>query len=553
MWYDKRLVSKKRTVFQLYSLKYKRICVNINIWFVVYHSERGGRMKQRYDVIVVGAGNGGLAAAAWMAKEGKKVLLLEKHNIPGGCAGSIVRGRFEFELTLHELCQMGPEGTGEVRKLLDELGTDVEWIAMDEAFHTINTHPVHGFDVEMPIGPEAFVDEMEKEVPGSRPAMENLMEINRMISDAIAWLASYQNDPPKAQMLMKWSDFMKMATVPADEMLKKLGLPDKAREIYESYWDYLSVDCTRVSFVVYSFMVYTYLTRKPYIARKRSFEIVLALEQRIRDFGGEIRYNTKVKRIDIKNNQARGVELIDGTYIPCNRIISNIMPTVAFGKMIEPKEVPVRDKKLCNARTLGPSGFVIYLGLDASADELGIRGYDTFVRETADTRILFEKCKTRASHRKIFNYSCLNRAVSDASPEGTCMIMFLLLYTEDAFADVTEENYFRIKDQIVEETIDYFEQAAKVSIRDHIEELVTASPVTLARYVGTPQGNCYGYAVPMWDGMLPRTMSGEKEDYTIKGLRFCGGHGTQMDGYSQAYLSGREVARYTLKDMREGR
>lgn len=253
MWYDKRLVSKKRTVFQLYSLKYKRICVNINIWFVVYHSERGGRMKQRYDVIVVGAGNGGLAAAAWMAKEGKKVLLLEKHNIPGGCAGSIVRGRFEFELTLHELCQMGPEGTGEVRKLLDELGTDVEWIAMDEAFHTINTHPVHGFDVEMPIGPEAFVDEMEKEVPGSRPAMENLMEINRMISDAIAWLASYQNDPPKAQMLMKWSDFMKMATVPADEILKKLGLPDKAREIYESYWDYLSVDCTRVSFVVYSF------------------------------------------------------------------------------------------------------------------------------------------------------------------------------------------------------------------------------------------------------------------------------------------------------------
>ena len=510
-------------------------------------------MSQKYDVIVDGAGNGGLAAAAWMAKEGKKVLLLEKHNIPGGCAGSIVRGRFEFELTLHELCQMGPKGTGEVRKLLDELGADVEWVDMDEAFHTINTHPENGFDVEMPIGPKAFVDKMEEYVPGSRASMENLMEINRMIADAIAWLASYQNDPPKAPMLLKWSDFMKMATVPADEMLRKLGLPDKAREIYESYWDYLSVDCTRVSFVVYSFMVYTYLTRKPYIARKRSFEIVLALEQRIRDFGGEIRYNTKVKRIDVKDNRARGVELADGTYIPCDRIISNLMPTVAFGKMIDPKEVPIRDQKLCSARTLGPTGFVIYMGLDASADELGIKGYDTFVRETADTKVLFDKCRSRATHRKIFNYSCLNRAIPDASPEGTCILMFLLLYTEDAFADVTEENYFRIKDQIVEETIDHFEEATGVSIRDHIEELVTASPMTLARYIGTPQGVCYGYAVPMWDGMLPRTMSGEKEDYTIKGLRFCGGHGTQMDGYSQAYLSGREVARYTLKDMKEGR
>ena len=77
--------------------------------------------------------------------------------------------------------------------------------------------------------------------------------------------------------------------------------------------------------------------------------------------------------------------------------------------------------------------------------------------------------------------------------------------------------------------------------------------MTLARYIGTPQGDVYGYASEMWDGMFPRVMSAEKLDYTIKGLRFCGGHGTNMDGYSQAYLSGAEAARYTLKDMKEGR
>lgn len=69
----------------------------------------------------------------------------------------------------------------------------------------------------------------------------------------------------------------------------------------------------------------------------------------------------------------------------------------------------------------------------------------------------------------------------------------------------------------------------------------------------TPQGDVYGYASEMWDGMFPRVMSAEKLDYTIKGLRFCGGHGTNMDGYSQAYLSGAGARECTLKDMKEGR
>ena len=38
-----------------------------------------------YDVIVIGAGNGGLASAATLSENGKKVILFERHNIPGGC------------------------------------------------------------------------------------------------------------------------------------------------------------------------------------------------------------------------------------------------------------------------------------------------------------------------------------------------------------------------------------------------------------------------------------------------------------------------------------
>ena len=77
----------------------------------------------KYDVVVVGAGLAGLSAALQTAIAGKKTLLIEQHNLPGGCATSFVRGRFEFEPSLHELCDLGPvENPGDVRNLLDGFG-----------------------------------------------------------------------------------------------------------------------------------------------------------------------------------------------------------------------------------------------------------------------------------------------------------------------------------------------------------------------------------------------------------------------------------------------
>jgi phytoene dehydrogenase-like protein len=57
-----------------------------------------GEDMQNYDVIVIGAGNAGLTAAATLSQKGLNVLLLERHNIPGGSATSFCRGRFEFEV-----------------------------------------------------------------------------------------------------------------------------------------------------------------------------------------------------------------------------------------------------------------------------------------------------------------------------------------------------------------------------------------------------------------------------------------------------------------------
>ncbi|MBQ6258293.1 MAG: FAD-dependent oxidoreductase, partial [Lachnospiraceae bacterium] len=60
--------------------------------------------KDHYDVIIIGAGLSGLSAALHLQSQGvKDILILEKHNLPGGLATSYVRHGFEIEATLHEM------------------------------------------------------------------------------------------------------------------------------------------------------------------------------------------------------------------------------------------------------------------------------------------------------------------------------------------------------------------------------------------------------------------------------------------------------------------
>jgi phytoene dehydrogenase-like protein len=54
----------------------------------------------KYDIIIVGAGLGGLTAGAKLTREGKKVLVIEQHSKPGGCATTFRRGDFTMEVGL---------------------------------------------------------------------------------------------------------------------------------------------------------------------------------------------------------------------------------------------------------------------------------------------------------------------------------------------------------------------------------------------------------------------------------------------------------------------
>ena len=493
-------------------------------------------MDKDYDVIVIGAGNGGLFAGAFTAKNGFKTLVVDQHNLPGGSATSFVRGRFEFETSLHELCQLGPEeNPGGVRKLFNMLGSDVEWLChMGGTFRLVI--PEEGIDAEMPCGVENFCRKMEELVPGSGQLTGRFFQLAMMAAQGFDYIMSPEYDPEVCKE--KFPDYLRLAGHTIREVLDSIGMPKKAQVILSTYWAYLGGTVDETDFLTYARMVLAYVVYGSGQPRYRSHEISLSLEKVIRDHGGEVWYNTEISKVLVKDGKAYGV-VIDGKEYLANQIVSNAYPNHVYGYMIDANEVPEGAIKLINSRELGISFVTVYLGMNRTADELGITSYTNFVASDLDSVDQKRKATNTNDYCGYSIMNCLNKIIPDCTPEGTCQLFFTTFVYGNGWDNLKPEEYNKQKNKVALEMIEHCERALGITIQPYIEEIVIAAPQTFARYLNSPQGTPYGYQMTMQDSYILRSsVEARKDDKFIDNLHFVGAATHRGDGYSSAYLSG---------------
>jgi prolycopene isomerase len=508
------------------------------------------QLKGGYDCVVIGAGNGGLGAAAQLAARGARVLVLEQHSLPGGFATSFVRGRFEFEASLHQFCDVGPPtAKGDVRKFLeDEVGVYLDWVEIPEAYRLIVTDPGQEMDVTMPYGVQAFIDAIEREVPGSRESVTTYVNLGREAVEALNYLGASKGNPDRKVLTTKYANFLKTCPYTVDQVADALKVPDRARHILHAQWTYLGPPTSRLNFTIYASMLYKFLVTSAYIPRQRSHQYAMALDARIRELGGEVQYNTRVDEILVQGGSVVGVLTSQGDRIETRHVIANASPTLVYNHLVSPQsEVPAVALKECNARLNGVSAVVVYLGLDASLEELGLHEYSYFVYANMDTGEMYETFKTLDAP-KVQAVLCLNNALPDCSPPGTSIVSITTLYHADAWQHLSPREYVRAKNQAASDLIADFERATGTSLRDHIEEFEVATPQTYARYTGAYRGSIYGYEPEPWDSLIPRMMMMQDDEH-LEGLKFCGGSAFRCHGYSSSLLSGPTTALRTLGAM----
>jgi len=429
----------------------------------------------KYDVIVIGAGLGGLTAGAKLAKEGKKVLVIEHHDRPGGYATTFQRGDFTLEVGLHEMD--GPAPGDMKTKIFSDLGvfSGVEFIRVPDFYRFLNDRT----EVIIPHDPEAAADLLSRLFPGETCGIKAYFEqVMKSVREAT------KNGGPEISI----GEFMD--SIIQNEELKLILLGNLG---------YFHDDPYSLSLTYYTISQGSYYRGGASFIKGGSQKLSDHLAGFIREHGGDVLLNHLVTGILTENQRVKGVsykrnnkrnEATQQVYADVV-IANNAMPNVADLLPSEPGEL--FRNELAGQKT-GASLLTIYYGFKKQLKELGYSHYSTSVFDSSvrSQKDVFSNNSDDYSRRNFIfaDYSQLDSGLAPAGKGvgAICCVDYLKNWT-----GMDRKSYLEKKAAAAAVFTGRLEKMIP-GISETIEYMEVGTPYTCKRYTLNPEGAVYGFA-----------------------------------------------------------
>jgi prolycopene isomerase len=288
-------------------------------------------------------------------------------------------------------------------------------------------------------------------------------------------------------------------------------------------------------------MLWAYIEFKPYHFKGGSQALSNALLDSFLRAGGTARFNCAARRILASEGRVKGVETEDGEKVSCAYVLSNASTLLTYTDLIGPENLPQGSFRTFGGKTLGPSGFTVFLGFDCQPEELGITETTNFISRQPDPEVSFARWRTLDAPDGVA-ISCYDVADPDFSPAGTCQAALVTLQYAEPWLSLPPSKYREVKYRVAQDMIDL---AAEVfpRIPRHLEEVDVGTPLTHMRYLGHPGGAIYGF-----DQYTKDSSFFEERRSPVQGLYFAGSW-VAPGGYQTTLQSGVSAARAILKSM----
>ena len=351
--------------------------------------------NSNYDAIIIGSGMGGLTTAVFLAKAGKKVLVLEKHYVIGGFTHTFKRKNFVWDVGVHYVGQVNLK-EALLKKAFDYVSEGkLKWAEMGDVY---DQAIIEGTSYNFKKGYDNQVAQMIEYFPEDENAIREYYQLLKNIAGKSIMFFSEKTMPnwlSKSVGSFLRKGFYKYSNQTTYEVLSALTRNEKLIAVLCAQCGNYGLPPKKSSFALHAMIVEHFLEGGNYPLGGAS-SIHKSLTNVIENNGGKIAIKAAVKNIIFEKNKAIGVEMENGDKIFGEKIISNAGASNTFNHLIVAK-----DKKNGNTLELNkidPSvaHVCLYVGLNASDEELNlpkhnIWHYDTYKLDNKYDRHLAEK------------------------------------------------------------------------------------------------------------------------------------------------------------------
>ncbi len=268
---------------------------------------------ETWDAIVIGSGPGGLTTAACLGSAGKRVLVLERHDVAGGNTQVFRRHHgddwYEFDVGVHYIGECGPGGL--FTNIFHGLGLDqrISFRELDpDGFDTLS---FPDFTFRVPAGWEEYQRRMVEQFPNEQAGIERCMTVLRTVAQEGRMM--FGEDRPTHDL---W------ARRPLSELFEESELSAQACAVLD-HWSGLYAGGPKETAISMHANIMNHYMTGAFYPEGGGQMIPARLMQAIEACGGEVRTLSAVDRITIEDGRAIGVRLENGDEIIAPIVISN--------------------------------------------------------------------------------------------------------------------------------------------------------------------------------------------------------------------------------------
>jgi phytoene dehydrogenase-like protein len=502
--------------------------------------EKGAIVRDHYEVIVVGAGLGGLTTAAMLAKKGVDVLLIEQHRMPGGCCSSIRRQGVTMDVGTTIFYGFGETGLNTHRFVMNELEEPIDMISRQSVYH------LHIGDKEMTFWREfaPTFDELVELFPNQKQELKafydylyklyRVVESNEMITpptEAPAWegIKSLLKNPVG---LVKMMSLMSKS---GTDLFERFFSDRELIAYFDMLTRILSYVDAKESPAMFSATMFTdHHEGGAYYPAGSPQMLPNKLEQSIDKFGGQILYCEAVDEILIQADSAVGVRLKSGKTIAAQQVVYNGTVWNLYGKMVKP--LHINPEKLQWAQALKPvhSNLMLYLCVDAEGIPKNSHPMEIYVDDPESVE---------GHGVTVYIPSHIDKTLA---PEGMFSVTISSVASKNwpAPSDPAykTEQYNQRKQQEAEKVLELVGKRMP-KLRQHIRCMEVATPSTMEKFTLKNWGNIGGPKQALGQEMMKRPQA--RTDW--KNLFFCGDSTVMGLGALPATVSGVGAANRVLQ------